>query len=133
MNSFFEIKFVQDQEPFFQLSNLPVYKLVCTRWEYSSERLDTGVTDIDAAEDTYTLDQLAHQVSLENEDGALLLENDAADGESNYMLLETYNIQTQSLYADNLDLDTEAGFDTASTADDIIDFTERNPFGDIDF
>ena len=133
MNSFFEIKFVQDQEPFFQLSNLPVYKLVCTRWEYSSERLDTGVTDIDAAEDTYTLDQLAHQVSLENESGALLLENDAADGESNYMLLETYNLQTQSLYADNLDLDTEAGFDTASTADDILDFTERNPFGDVDF
>ena len=133
LNSFFEIQFVEDQEPFFQLGNLPVYKLKCTRWEYSSERLDTGVTDIDSAEDQYTLDQLAHQVSLENESGALLLENDAADGESNYMLLETYNLQTQSLYADNLDLDTEAGFDTASTADDIIDFTERNPFGDIDF
>ena len=133
MNSFFEIKFVQDQEPFFQLSNLPVYKLVCTRWEYSSERLDTGVTDIDAAEDAYTLDQLQHQVSLEAETGSLLLENDAADGESNYMLLETYNIQTQSTYADNLDLDSEAGFDTSSTADDILDFTERNPFGEVDF
>ena len=133
MNSFFEIQFVQDQEPFFQLGQLPVYKLVCTRWEYSSEQIDTGVGTIDSAEDQYSLDQLAHQVSLENESGALLLENDAADGESNYMLLETYNLQTQSLYADNLDLDTEAGFDTASTADDIIDFTERNPFGDIDF
>jgi len=133
MNSFFEIKFVQDQEPFFQLGQLPVYKLVCTRFEYSSERLDTGVETIDAAEDKYTLDQMAHQVSLENEDGALLLENDAADGESNYFLLETYNIQTQSPYADNLDLDSAAGFDTASTADDILDFTERNPFGDVDF
>jgi len=133
MNSFFEIKFVQDQEPFFQLSNLPVYKLVCTRWEYSSERLDTGVTDIDSAEDQYSLDQLAHQVSLEAEAGSIILENDAADGEVNYMLLETYNIQTQSAYADNIDLDTEAGFDTASTADDILDFTERNPFGEVDF
>ena len=133
MNSFFEIKFVQDQEPFFQLSNLPVYKLVCTRWEYSSERLDTGVTDIDSAEDQYSLDQLAHQVSLEAETGSIILENDAADGEVNYMLLETYNIQTQSTYADNLDLDTEAGFDTSSTADDILDFTERNPFGEVDF
>ena len=133
MNSFFEIQFVQDQEPFFQLGQLPVYKLVCTRWEYSSEQIDTGVGTIDSAEDQYSLDQLAHQVSLENESGALLLENDAADGESNYMLLETYNLQTQSLYADNLDLDTEAGFDTASPADDILDFTERNPFGDVDF
>ena len=133
MNSFFEIQFVEDQEPFFQLGNLPVYKLKCTRWEYSSERLDTGVTDIDSAEDQYTLDQLQHQVSLENEVGSIVLENDSVTGDVNYMLLETYAIQTQSPYADNLDLDTEAGFDTASTADDILDFTERNPFGELDF
>jgi len=132
MNSFFEIQFVQDQEPFFQLGNLPVYKLRCTRWEYSSEQLNTGVTDIDSAEDQYSLDQLAHQVSLENEDGALLLENDSADGNVNYFLLETYAIQTQSLGSQNVDLDTEAGFDTSSVADDILDFTERNPFGEVD-
>ena len=30
------------------------------------------------------------------------------------------------------DLDTEAGFDTSSALDDILDFTERNPFGDED-
>ena len=133
MNSFFEIQFVEDQEPFFQLGNLPVYKLRATRWEYNSERLNTGVTDIDSAEDQYTLDQLAHQVSLENETGSLVLENDSASGNVNYFLLETYNIATQSTYADNLDLDTEAGFDTASLTDDILDFTERNPFGEVDF
>ena len=133
MNSFFEIQFVQDQEPFFQLGQLPVYKLVCTRWEYSSEQIDTGVSTIDSAEDQYSLDQLAHQLSLENEDGSLLLENDSASGDSNYLLLETYALQTQSTYANNTDLDTEAGFDTSSTADDILDFTERNPFGEVDF
>jgi hypothetical protein len=133
MNSFFEIQFVEDQEPFFQLGNLPVYKLRVTRWEYSSERIDTGVSTIDAAEDRYSLDQLAHQMSLENEDGALLLETDGPDSTSNYLLLETYNIQTQSPYASNNDLDQQAGFDTSSTADDILDFTERNPFGEVDF
>ena len=133
MNSFFEIQFVEDQEPFFQLGQLPVYKLRCTRFEYSSERLDTGVSDIDAAEDKYSLDQLAHQMSLENEDGALMLESDGPDSSSNYLLMETYNLQTQSPYADNNDLDTAAGFDTSSTADDILDFTERNPFGEVDF
>ena len=133
MNSFFEIQFVQDQEPFFQLGQLPVYKLVCTRWEYSSEQIDTGVSDIDSAEDQYSLDQLAHQFTLENEDGSLLLENDSASDEKNYLLLETYALQTQSTYANNTDLDTEAGFDTSSTADDILDFTERNPFGEVDF
>jgi len=133
MNSFFEIQFVQDQEPFFQLGQLPVYKLVCTRWEYSSEQIDTGISTIDSAEDQYSLDQLAHQFTLENEDGSLLLENDSASGDSNYLLLETYALQTQSTYANNTDLDTEAGFDTSSTADDILDFTERNPFGEVDF
>ena len=133
MNSFFEIQFVQDQEPFFQLGQLPVYKLVCTRWEYSSEELNTGVGTIDSAEDQYSLDQLAHQFTLENEVGSLLLENDSASGDSNYLLLETYNLQTQSTYADNLDLDAAAGFNTADTSDDILDFTERNPFGEVDF
>jgi len=133
MNSFFEIQFVQDQEPFFQLGQLPVYKLVCTRYEYSSEQLDTGVSTIDAAEDKYSLDQLAHQFTLENEDGSMILENDSASGDVNYLLLETYNLQTQSTYASNNDLDSQAGFDTSSTADDILDFTERNPFGEVDF
>ena len=32
MNSFFEIQFVEDQEPFFQLGSLLVYKLRVTRW-----------------------------------------------------------------------------------------------------
>ena len=58
-------------------------------------------------------------------------------GNSAYFLNEDYtetssNIQTQSPYANNLDLDTKAGFDTASVTDDILDFTERNPFGEID-
>ena len=47
MNSFFEIQFVEDQEPFFALGQLPVYKLRVTRWEYSSEKLDTGLEAID--------------------------------------------------------------------------------------
>ena len=131
MNSFFEIQFVEDQEPFFQLGNLPVYKLRVTRWEDSSEKIQGTIPQIGEAEDNYSLDQLAHQVTLEAETGSIVLENDSASGEVNYMLLETYNIQTQAnTYADNLDLDTEAGFDTASAADDILDFSESNPFGD---
>jgi hypothetical protein len=64
--------------------------------------------------------------------GSLLLENDSADGQVQYFINEDFAIQTQSGYADNIDLDNEAGFDTASTIDDILDFTERNPFGDPD-
>jgi hypothetical protein len=133
LNKFFEISFVEDQEPFFQLGNLPVYKLRARTWEYSSERLNTGVTDIDSAEDAFSLDQLAHQFMLEDGTGSLQLENDSVDGTKNYFINEEYNIQTQSTYADNLDLDAQAGFNTEDTSDDILDFTERNPFGEVDF
>ena len=131
--AFFEIQFVEHEQPFYQQSNLPTYKLSCTRWEYSSERVDTGITTIDSVEDSLSTDTMNFQFTLENEDGSLLLENDSASGDSNYLLLETYALQTQSTYANNTDLDTEAGFDTSSTADDILDFTERNPFGEVDF
>ena len=133
LNKFFEISFVEDQEPFFQLGNLPVYKLRARTWEYSSEKLNTGVTDIDSAEDAFSLDQLAHQFMLEDGTGALQLENDSVSGDKNYFINEEYNIQTQSTYADNLDLDAQAGFNTEDTSDDILDFTERNPFGEVDF
>ena len=61
MNSFFEIQFVEDQEPFFQLGNLPVFKLKTTKFEYSSEKIDTGRSEIDVAEDRLSIDQLQHQ------------------------------------------------------------------------
>ena len=141
MNSFFEIQFVEDQEPFFQLGQLPVYKLRVTRFEYSSEEFNTGLNTIDAAEDTYTLNTLAYKFTLESGtvaetgEGSIRLETDYATGEPAFLMNEDFAdtaIQTQSSYASNTDLDTEAGFDTASTLDDILDFTERNPFGDED-
>jgi hypothetical protein len=50
----FEIKFVQHQDPFYQLGKLYVYKLQVELFQYSSERLDTGVYDIDAIENIKT-------------------------------------------------------------------------------
>ena len=143
LKGFFEIQFVEDQEPFYQLGNLPVYKLKVTRWEYASEKLDTGNQLIDQAEDKYTLDQLAYKVTLEYGQealtgaGSIMLEDyhDYSTGQPSFLMNEDYvesNIQTQSPYAGNLDLNTEAGYDTATLTDDILDFTERNPFGEVD-
>ncbi len=135
MNSFFEIQFVEDQEPFFQLGNLPVYKLRCTRFEYSSEKIDTNVSDINKLEDNLSVDQLNYQFSLETATdggtGAILLES--STGELNYLINEDYNLSTQTRdFADNSNYESDAGFGTTSTADDILDFTERNPFGEVD-
>ena len=45
--SIFEIRFVEHELPFYQLSNLPVYKLQCELFEYSGETIMTGFEDID--------------------------------------------------------------------------------------
>ena len=144
MNSFFEIQFVEDQEPFYQLGNLPVYKLRVTKFEYSNEQINTGQELLDQAEDKFTLDTLQHKFSLESGqvaltgEGSIMLEDyhDYSTGQPALLMMETFtgtdNIQTQSPYADNLDLNKEAGFNTASLEDDILDFTERNPFGEVD-
>jgi hypothetical protein len=46
----FEIKFVKHQDPFYQLGKLYVYKLQVELFQYSSERIDTGIAEIDAFE-----------------------------------------------------------------------------------
>ena len=46
----FEIKFVKHQDPFYQLGKLYVYKLQVELYQYSSERIDTGVPEVDAFE-----------------------------------------------------------------------------------
>jgi len=49
----FEIMHVEHEQPFYQLSNLPVYKMRCQLFEYSGEDLDTGVDAIDVIERSY--------------------------------------------------------------------------------
>ncbi len=48
-NSFFEINFVEDEQPFYQLSNIPVYKMECSLFEYNDEDFETGIESIDTA------------------------------------------------------------------------------------
>lgn len=52
-NSMFQIMAVEHEQPFYQLSNLPTYKLRCELFEYSGEDLDTGVEAIDDIEQRY--------------------------------------------------------------------------------
>ena len=61
------ISFVDHDDPFYQVNNLPVYKLYCRSWEYSSERLDTGIDAIDAIETQRSTDASGYEFSLENQ------------------------------------------------------------------
>ena len=57
----FEISFVDIDDPFYQIDNLPVYKLYCRTVEYSAERLDTGIDAIDDIETDRAGDALQWQ------------------------------------------------------------------------
>ena len=52
----FEIKFVDHQDPFYQLKKLYVYKLQVELFQYSSEKMETGIPAIDVFETLKTFD-----------------------------------------------------------------------------
>ena len=49
----FQISFVEDESPFYQLTNLPTFKLTCELFEYGNEAIDTGISEVDAFETDY--------------------------------------------------------------------------------
>ena len=147
----FEITFVDHDDPFYQVHNVPAFKLKCKTFEYSSEDIDTGITEIDAIETDNSLDQLVYQITMEQsstttyneglelEDGTGNLEQegntDNLIGENetggDQIVLETGDYIIQEGYVVDT-IDENAMNDFFETQDDnIIDFTESNPFGDI--
>ena len=71
----FEISFVDHDDPFYQVDNLPVYKLYCRTFEYSSEVLDTGIAAIDDIETQRSTDFLGFEISGEQASGVIFNEN----------------------------------------------------------
>ncbi len=65
LDKMFQINFVDHDEPYYQLDNNPVYKLRCRLYDYSSEIIDTGISDIDAIETEQTQSALIYQFTLE--------------------------------------------------------------------
>jgi hypothetical protein len=117
-NSLFEIRQVQFQDPFYQAGKLYVYKLVCELFEYSSEVIETGVTTLDNIYEEQNLDLLVHQFELES--GDLFLLEDSAS-----LILETYAEDTSTGRTDGAD------FQDFNNLEDILDFSEVNPFGEL--
>lgn len=64
----YEIRFVEHEAPFYQFGRRMVYKLTCELYEPSSERIDTGIAEIDAVEDRNTLDILGFEFLTETDD-----------------------------------------------------------------
>ena len=115
--AFFEIKRVDATDPFFQVGKLYVYKLQCELMQYSSEIFDTGVSDIDNIASGDSLDVNAFNLLLQSGDRALLEEYSPAG-----IILQSYNLSTILPNVDNEDFRGDIS---------VLDFSERNPFGEI--
>ena len=115
--AFFEIKRVDSTDPFFQVGKLYVYKMECELMQYSSERFDTGVSEIDSIADGDSLDINEFNLLLQSGDRALLEEYSPAG-----IVLQSYNLSTILPNVDNEDFRGEIS---------VLDFSERNPFGEI--
>lgn len=116
--SMFEIKRVSALDPFFQVGKLYVYKIDVELYQFSDERIDTGIEEIDDILDNKRLD--ISQFEFYKEDNTeLLLEYESESS----LVLESYTTEALDSAADNEDFNTDI--------DDILDFTERNPFGEV--
>ena len=50
-HSLFEIKFVEDENPFYSLGKLLSFQMTCELFQYSEEKMDTGIPEIDVVEE----------------------------------------------------------------------------------
>lgn len=55
VNGLFEINYVEDETPFYQLQNVPTFKLSCQQFEYNNQEIDTGVAVVDKFETSYAI------------------------------------------------------------------------------
>ena len=56
--SIYEIHFVEDEKPFYQMGSVPSWELTTKLFQYSSERFNTGITELDELqyENAYVVD-----------------------------------------------------------------------------
>ena len=168
-NTLFEIMHVEHEQPFYQLSNLPTYKLRCEKFEYNDERLDTGIEVIDVIEQSgYTVkltlqDSAANGFVIGNTvtqtlSGGVIISGEIVDyndsdnilsvahigaNDGNYHEFTTLKINSPNSLGINLVRTVTAineklnqpGFqndDFATESSSFIDFSEVNPFGDLE-
>jgi hypothetical protein len=113
----FEIKFVEHENPFYPHGKKFTYEITAEKFRYSSETIATGNTEIDTQMSNLSLDLRMNELILE--DGGMML-----DEETSTHFIQDGFIGTQALTANNDYLKMQAS--------GIIDFSETNPFSELD-
>lgn len=65
MKRIFVIKYVNNSAFFYQMGSLQVWDVVCEVWEYSNERFETGVDEIDAIEERFSVSNVYSNTAFE--------------------------------------------------------------------
>jgi hypothetical protein len=113
----YQIKYVDTRAIFYQLGGFQLYDLVCEVFEYSGERLSTGIAEIDAIERNYSIDMAAF--SLQTQDGFVITDQDGYPIVRGEYSLDT---QMQDFNADNDEIQAESI--------NILDWAEVDPFSE---
>jgi len=111
------VKYVSKNAVFYQMGSIQMYDLVCEMFEYSSEKLNTGIEAIDSIEKDLSLN--ASDYSLLTQDGFIITDQDG------YQILQNgYNFETQARdpYEDNTEFQVEG--------ESILDWTQIDPFSE---
>ena len=72
----FQIVKVEHEQPFYQLNNLPTYKLQCELFEFSGDDFDTGVAVIDEIERAYAYKYIIEFQDVDNATARAFLDSD---------------------------------------------------------
>lgn len=168
-NTLFEIMHVEHELPFYQLSNLPTYKLRCEKFEYNDEKLDTNIETIDSIEQTgYNVNLTLQDSSAKGfiigntitqtlasgviVSGEIIDYNDSSNiisiahvgaSDGNYHEFTTLKVasldsdgntlrRTVTAINETLNDPGNQNQDFADASDLFIDFSEVNPFGDLE-
>lgn len=110
----FKISYVSERPVFYQLGTVAFVDLRCQMFEYSNERINTGIPEIDQIAASYST--LISANELQTHDGYVLTDEDG------YTLLLEDNTSESVDLSDNEIIQT--------SMDGIIDFSEIDPFSE---
>ena len=170
-NKLWEILHVEHEQPFYQLSNLPTYKLRCQLFEYSGEDIDTNIGTIDSVQSDFGYrayltmdsdgslggftvgenitqtfangtiltgevahwsdsDNVMHLVNFGANDGAFHLPvvGRQVIGTTSGNITTTTAVSEEIVESKN---EQNTTFETSSSVMSFLDFSETNPFGDV--
>lgn len=111
----FQIKYVEKFEMFYPLGALYVWKMECELFEYSAERMSTGIPSIDSLQTQFDLNVVDWAIRTENG-------NPILDENHNYICMDGSAIGQKDELDESQILEQEAN--------EIIDFSIIDPFSE---